>query len=536
MNPNLPVFTILSFVGGGIRGLMSATILQRLNDATGLFVQYTDLLAGCSTGSIITSELLANTPVEKLIALFKGKEVKFYNKMHTDSSRPAYSIDEVLLSQRALHQDKKVADAGRNVLFVSFNVGGLEKQDDGLIVPKPWDTRMFTNMLNTEQDRRDDLDGNADTPIAVAATSSGAMPGQLGSLEGNVDGAFFNHDPTVAAIALAVRNGHPLENIVAITVGTGLMPDWIASDTHDWGAKQWMKGAGNPFDNTPPFLMNQSGPSPVLDMCLNGTSAEMMPRLAKMLLGDRYVNINPRLPCFIPENSTNPQALALLEHHGATVNIDDAVALIKKYWPDAMVTQRAPAPRRASAAAPASAAAAKRIADAPTATPGHGEFFYIQRHGSNDVLDVSGGNIAAGTSVIAFPRRTTGLNQQWQFVPAEGEPGWWYLQTAMATKMVLTLQEPTQPIPQIVMEKIDPALKQRQLWNLLSTHKLGWWFIQSKSHSQRVEIDTTNPNAFTPTVIGAAEEGDIKDAVGVALNYLASELMAWGFYAVSDEQ
>ncbi|MCY1058985.1 patatin-like phospholipase family protein [Nannocystis sp. SCPEA4] len=519
------MFTILSFVGGGIRGLMSATILQRLAKVRGgVVLQNTDMFAGCSTGSIITSELLAGKSPAQVIALFKGGEISFYDKMNADPSKPAYPIDEVLASQTLLHGDKKVADAGRNVLFVSFNVGGLETRADGLVVPKPWDSLMFTNMLDTEQDKLDGLDGHADTTIAVAAASSGAMPGQLGSLEGNVDGAFFNHDPTLAAISLAVRNGHALENIVAITIGTGLMPDWVATDTHEWGAHQWMYGAGNPFDNTPPFLMNQSRPSPVLDMCLSGTSAETMPRLAKMLLGDRYVNLNPRLPCFIPENATNPQALALLERHGAMVNIDKAIELIEKYWPD---YQRAPVSRSAAKAGPA---AAKRA----VAPPGDGEFFYIKRYGSDDVLDVFQDNNLPGTRVIAYPRKQSGLNQQWQFIPAVEEPGWWYIQTAMDSKLVLTLQDSTLPSPPIVMEPMDPALKQRQLWNLVSTPELGWWFIQSKGQS--LEVDTTNPNSFTPTVIGAAAEGDTKDAVGVALDYLAFEPMAWGFVRLSDAQ
>lgn len=529
MDSSQRVFTILSFVGGGIRGLLSATILQRLAAVgDGALLRNTAMLAGCSTGSIITSELLAGRTPADIIALFKGGEVSFYNRMNDDPSRPAYPIDVVLASQVQLHRDTKVADAMRKVLFLSFNVGGLETRDDGRVVPKPWDTIMFTNMLNTDQDRLDGLDGHADTPIAVAASSSGAMPGQLGSLQGNVDGAFFNHDPTIAAIALAVRNGWALENIVAITIGTGLMPDWIASDTRDWGADQWMNGAGNPFDNTPPFLMNQSTPSPVLDMCLNGTSAEMMPRLAKMLLGERYVNINPRLPCFIPENATNPQALDLLERHGASVNIDQAIALIEKYWPEQQDDQRAPAPRIAgAAAAPATPAAANAVPDAPTVTPGQGEFFYIERHGSYDVLDVSGGADVPGTKVIVYPRRATGLNQQWQFVPAEDEPGWWYLQTAMASGMVLTLQDSTLSNPQIVIEKMDPNLEQRQLWSLVSTQELGWWFIQNKS--QCVQVGVTNPNSITPTVIGTAEDGSTTDAVGVALDYQAFEPMAWGF-------
>lgn len=341
-------FTILSFVGGGIRGLMSVTILQRLYEHNPNIIK-PDLIAGCSTGSIITSHLLFGTTPSELIEFFTTKEIQFYNNIKSDPSRPAYSIDEVHASQAALHSTTEVdgvevtlrgttkidSDTLRQkVLFVSFNVGGVAERD-GIMVPKPWEPLMYTNMIP----------GHGDVSIAEASTSSGAMPGQLGSFKGNVDGAFFNHDPTIAAIALAVKSGQKLEDIVAITIGTGLMHDWIPrdptaivpipSDTDEWGSNQWMNGVPNPFNNTPPFLTNQTGSSPMLDMCLNGTSTELMPMLARMLLGkDRYANINPKLPCFIPENSINSQAIALLQRKGAEADIEHAKELLHNFWPD----------------------------------------------------------------------------------------------------------------------------------------------------------------------------------------------------------
>lgn len=323
-------FTILSFVGGGIRGLMSVTMLQKLYD---LFpnqniLEHTDLIAGCSTGSIITSELLAGTKPSDLITFFKTREVAFYDKMNTDPDKPAYSIDEVFGSQAVLQKDRKVSDITSNkVLFVTFNKGGVPIEG-GIRMPKPWRSIMYTNMEGGD---------GGDVLVAKAATSSGAMPGQLGSYEGNVDGAFLNHDPTLAAIALAVHNGHALEDIAAITIGTGLMHDWIASDTHDWGATQWMNGVANPFNNATPFLMNQSKSSPVLDMALSGTSWNLMPGLVKLLLGERYVNLNPELPCFIPENSTYPQAISLLERKGAEVDTRAARELLRTWWFDNVV-------------------------------------------------------------------------------------------------------------------------------------------------------------------------------------------------------
>jgi uncharacterized protein len=306
-------FTILSFVGGGIRGLVAVTILNELYTKFPHILDNTDLIAGCSTGSIITSELLAGKTPSQLINFFSERdgrgEISFYDNMNTNPKEPAYKISDAYDSQFALHGDAKVQDVDwKKVLFVSFNVGGLEVKNS-VQTPIPWKPLMYTNM-------DPDL---GDVTIAKAATSSGAMPGQLGSYEGNVDGAFFNHDPTVAAIALAVKAGYNLEDITAITIGTGYMPDWIATDTHDWGADQWMNGVANPFDNTPPFLMNQAKSSPVLDMCLNGTSTELMPTIAKMLLGERYANINPTLP---------------LQDKGKHADTAHAEVLLEKYWVD----------------------------------------------------------------------------------------------------------------------------------------------------------------------------------------------------------
>jgi hypothetical protein len=319
-------FKIVSFVGGGIRGLLSTTILQRLYDHTPSILTDTDLFAGCSTGSVIVSEIVAGKTPEELLTLFTGGEVKFYDRQDHDPRKPAYPIDEVLASQVALHGDAKLSDLAQKVLLLSFNVGGIEEVD-GVLVPIPWQPILYNNVTSE----------NADTLVAKAVASSGAMPGQLGSVDGNVDGAFVNHDPTIPAIALAVSQGVRLEDIVVICIGTGMMYDWIASDTREWGADQWMKGDGNPFNVTPAFLINQTAPSPVLDMCLSGTSANLMPMLAGMLLGpDRYVNLNPVLPCFIPENSTSPQDLRLLEDTGDAVDIEKAKLILDAHWPSTL--------------------------------------------------------------------------------------------------------------------------------------------------------------------------------------------------------
>lgn len=319
-------FRIVAFVGGGIRGLMSAVILDRLTQVNPELIDHADMLAGTSTGSVIVSHLVAGQTPGDIVDAYRGPMVQFYDKQDTDPHKPAYDVDEAYAAQLALNPDVHLSDVTAwNVLFTAFDVGDANVVDDK-VMPTPWAPVLYTNMeVDSPLVRNDAL-------VAEAAMASGTMPGQFGSLFRGVDGAFLNHDPTIPAIALAIASGVELEDIVAITIGTGLMDAWIASDSHLWGADEWMNGDDNPFSNTVPFFINLDGPTPALDMTLNGTSTNLMPDLASMLLGDRYANINPKLPCFIPENSTSAQDLGLLEACGVAADTSAAQSLISTYW------------------------------------------------------------------------------------------------------------------------------------------------------------------------------------------------------------
>ena len=153
----------------------------------------------------------------------------------------------------------------------------------------------------------------------------------MGSVEGNIDGAFASHDPTLAAVALALSAGVALEDIYVIDFGTGFMANWVASDTATWGAHQWQNGDGNPNSQTPALLINGTV-SPVLNATLNGTSTSLTPELAKLILGDRYVYLNPILERYIPENDVDPADLQYLQEQAGRVDISAARRLIEDHW------------------------------------------------------------------------------------------------------------------------------------------------------------------------------------------------------------
>jgi patatin-like phospholipase/acyl hydrolase len=296
---------------------MSAEILNQLWTACPNILTETDLFAGTSTGAGITSLLLAGYPPPEIIAFFQKKEVPFFqNPTGSGSREPRYDIETAHGGQIKLHGLKTLNDFDQSMLLTAFNV--LNSDNLG------WTPLLYNNLSKST---------NGDTKIADAVTSSGAMPGMIGSWKGNVDGAFVNHDPTLPAIALAMNEGIPIEEIVVICIGTGFMPTYLTSDTSVWGAEQWQNGLpGNP-DHITPLLVGGTV-SPILSLTLNGTSSSLMPTLAAMMLPGRYVNINPVLKTFISEVDTNPKDLATLISLGQadSPQIELAKQLLQTYW------------------------------------------------------------------------------------------------------------------------------------------------------------------------------------------------------------
>ena len=309
-------FTILSFCGGGIRGLASVTMLNMLYQQFPDIVSGANMLAGTSTGGGIIAALTVRqqTP-EDLLNFFLIEEANFFSKpVSTVPSQPAYSTEHFAIGMRLKYHEQKLSDISQYVLFTSFNVGDAST---------PWAPVLFHNLPNSK---------NADTLVADAVVSSGVMPGMFGSYNGNVDGAFVNHDPTLVAIALAVNSGISLADIVVICFGTGFMQNSLGSATANWGAQQWQQGdPKNPY-NVPPLLVYGT-PSPILNISLSGTSTNLIPTLAALMLPGRYANLNPVLDQYIPENDSNFADLEYLMRASKAVDITAAVNLVKTYWP-----------------------------------------------------------------------------------------------------------------------------------------------------------------------------------------------------------
>ncbi|MEA2600027.1 MAG: hypothetical protein QOF89_1019 [Acidobacteriota bacterium] len=307
------LYRIMTFNGGGIRGLLSLGLLRRLvNYQTGVdLIDSVSLFGGTSVGATIVASL-AHTPTgANALELYESFQVAapilYSDPNTTDHEKPKYKISKLVDLQRQIYGDMTLHDLAKPVLLTSFNVGGPDRI---------WLPMLYTNVVS---------DPIAFTPVVDAVVSSAAMPGMYGSYKGNVDGAFVNHDPSIVAIAAAVQVGVRLEDIVLLDIGTGFMPQWIQDDTSDWGAFPWQF---NDKQNTPALLLNGTK-SPITSISLNGTSTNLTSGLAGMLLGDRCCSINPPIE-FTPEDDW--QKMDYLKRVADAWDLEKAFAFIDNIW------------------------------------------------------------------------------------------------------------------------------------------------------------------------------------------------------------
>lgn len=175
---------ILSIDGGGIRGIIPARILMRLEEDLGAPLNnYIDLVAGTSTGGIIAASIAAGKPMNEVVDLYLEEGVYIFQKKWyrglINSKYPDHQIDLPLEEHFA---NMKLVDLKIDFLTTAFNI------TDG----KP---RFFSKRGEGPMFVRDVL-------RATTAAPTYFNPAVIGEKE-YADGGLFATSPTMCAYAEA---------------------------------------------------------------------------------------------------------------------------------------------------------------------------------------------------------------------------------------------------------------------------------------------------------------------------------------------
>lgn len=299
-------YRILSIDGGGVRGILTCVVLERLAEAVPDFLTKLDLFAGTSTGSVLALGLAAGYTPDRGTRLYGELAGEVFapavqNRLPAIgyALRPKYSnalLERVLAEQFG---DLTLGELEKKVLVAAFN---LDRNPFDPQRVRSWMPKFFNNF------QQDDLEERG---VDVALRSA-AAPTYFPSHKGHVDGGVVANNPSVAAMAQALdpRTGsQKLEDVVLLSLGTGRVPEYMPQPDIRWGWLQWAR--------------------PILPMMMDGSVA-VAHYQASRFLGARYHRFDPILPRPIAVDDAT--ALDELRRVGQEADLTATIEWLEHYF------------------------------------------------------------------------------------------------------------------------------------------------------------------------------------------------------------
>jgi patatin-like phospholipase/acyl hydrolase len=301
---------ILALDGGGIRGVLTATLLARLEASRG-FLAKVDLFAGTSTGGILALGLASGLTPGALAQIYlqRGSEI-FSDSILGDvrdlggTIGAEYSNESLQRILTETFGDRTLASLSKRVVIPTFQLDNRAPSPD-----RTWKPKFFHNFPGEDSD--------GDERIVDVALRTSAAPTYFPTYQGYVDGGVVANNPSLAALAQALddRNAPAdradLASVVLLSVGTGVRHQYVSGDSHDWGIAQWVK--------------------PLVSIMLegNGGVADFQ---CRQLLGERYARLEPVLPPGLDVELDDASRAQELADFASRVAIDDTAAWLASSW------------------------------------------------------------------------------------------------------------------------------------------------------------------------------------------------------------
>jgi uncharacterized protein len=303
-NWNKSTFNIMAFDGGGVKGCLSATLVNRLYELNPDIIEKTSLFSGTSIGSIIALALAYGLNPRDIRDIFNEENVKtVFTPSYSELVRPKYNnhnLKQLLL--RIFPKDLKLKDLKKYVIIPTFSLG-CQGEDES------WQP-VFLNNLPWST--------TSETYVIDAALSSSAAPIYFPSHEGCIDGGVVANDPSLVALIHAIdREGlnESLDNIRLLSIGTGYKSECIEGSTTGWGAIEW--------------VTHKNPSTPLLALMFNANTS-LSCSLCSKLLDQNYFKLNPNLSRGIALDSYSQ--LNYLRKLGENYNLDRAVSWIQNNY------------------------------------------------------------------------------------------------------------------------------------------------------------------------------------------------------------
>jgi patatin-like phospholipase/acyl hydrolase len=310
-------YRILSFDGGGIRGIVTTVIMQRLAATPGLedFLDSVDLIAGTSTGGLLALALAHGRGLDEIRDLYVNDGPKIFDDSWLDDLLDLGKLRGAdyktapmrRVFKRILGNETTLGQLDKNVLITAFD---LDNEDTDK-AKRTWKPKIFHNLPGANSDKNE---------LAYkVGLYTAAAPTYFPTVDGYVDGGVYANNPAMCALAQTQDKRYfepptDLDEIVLLSLGTGTSPFHIKGKIHDWGYVQWAK--------------------PLINLMLDGVSG-IADYQCQQMLGDHYHRLAPVFP---PDDAFPLDAVDKIEdlidfaEDPKKLKISKTVSWIREHW------------------------------------------------------------------------------------------------------------------------------------------------------------------------------------------------------------
>jgi patatin-like phospholipase/acyl hydrolase len=305
-------YRVLSLDGGGIRGLITVILMQRLNQEPGLenWLNGVDLIAGTSTGGLLALAIAKGLDLQVIRDLYEKKGAEVFDDSWLDDVLDLGTIIGAQYDDKNLKRELRkilgsttLGELSKHVLITTFDLDN-EAPDPSL---RTWKPKLFHNLPG---------EGNDDSWLAYeVGLYTSAAPTYFPTIDGFIDGGVYATNPSMCALAQTQDSRNalqpPLADVILLSLGTGTSLTYITGKNLDWGYAQWAK--------------------PLVNLMLDGVGG-IADYQCKQILGSRYCRLAPKFPAGVSIQMDDVKRIPDMISFAGSVPISDTVTWLKQNW------------------------------------------------------------------------------------------------------------------------------------------------------------------------------------------------------------
>jgi patatin-like phospholipase/acyl hydrolase len=306
-------YRILSIDGGGIRGIVTTVMMQRLKNTPGLdgFLDSVDLIAGTSTGGLLALGIARGLALQDIRDLYVNDGPDIFDDSWIDDLldlgklRGAdYKIGPMRrVFKRVLGGNTTLGQLQKRVLITAFDMDN-ENPDE---LERTWKPKLFHNFSGDGNDR-------AELAYKVGMYTA-AAPTYFPSVDGYIDGGVYANNPSMCALAQTqdkrYRPTPRINEVVMLSLGTGTSLFHIKGKTLDWGYAQWIK--------------------PLISLMLDGISGIADYQCSQMLR-KRYHRQAPVFPADVSIPMDDVKKIPYMIQFADSLDLRPTIRWMRRHW------------------------------------------------------------------------------------------------------------------------------------------------------------------------------------------------------------